>query len=714
MSARCSRRVHASDEVDEESPPLLSTEEAPDDQSHQSWRPYSHIALMATVMLALALVVTVVVTKSNKNWMERQVSLETTKDWSIGGHATVENSGDNFVLGDHNFESKTTETVNANSTRYFTVAGKKCEGSGNGVNGAAAQVVCCYGQDVQCCGEAAATAAKAVQNHEATKVSGGKVAIGSGCKAFQRTLDDTYVKDHAKVVNKRGCQSIGNGNIIKCTNTVQNDPGEDDMMADALAKLGKFARRKSYFNETRNAVLWLHRKGYAKDVQHPLFEGGTTTAFELAFYMSNNYAAAELLCNYGMTQPSEEASCKIASRKAKQGLIKPKDAGDWITLGLKGGGTAWGKKWSMNACYIRALELDPKNANAWNQVGTLLGAEVQGKTYSRKECMEKAVEFDPTVGSFWNNLGAEGGGEVHGKTYSEKGCLLKAVELDPGDASFWSGLGVLGGGEVHDKSYSGKECLLKAIKLDPTFALLWRNLGMSGGGEVNGTNYSPIECLLKALKLAPRDALLWWDFGDAGGGEMDGKSYTTKECYAKAVEISPSATHWGGLGTVGGGVVHGKDYSPKQCYEKSLEFPAVATKKGSHVYLGNSDVRTLSTTWNNLGSVGGGMIHGQSYSKKDCFAKAAEVDPTNPKPWDNLGKYGGGEVNGKIYSKKECFLKSLHLNFKDPITWKHLAEVGGGKVNGKVYSKNDCLNAVCCLSGYVYMDGANKVCSPCT
>ena len=105
------------------------------------------------------------------------------------------------------------------------------------------------------------------------------------------------------------------------------------------------------------------------------------------------------------------------------------------------------------------------------------------------------------------------------------------------------------------------------------------------------------------------------------------------------------------------------------------------------------------------------MIHGQNYSKKDCFAKAASVDPTNPKPWDNLGKYGGGEVNGKVYSKKECFGRSLHLNFLDPLAWKHLAKVGGGKVDGKFYSKQDCYNVVCCLRGFVWNGHANQVCN---
>lgn len=177
------------------------------------------------------------------------------------------------------------------------------------------------------------------------------------------------------------------------------------------------------------------------------------------------------------------------------------------------------------------------------------------------------------------------------------------------------------------------------------------------------------------------------------------------------MEIRPTARTWGGLGTQGGGVVHGKKYSQKECWEKSLGFPTGDV--WSHENADVQTLRTLSTTWNNLGSIGGGMIHGQNYSKKDCFAKAAGVDPTNPKPWDNLGKYGGGEVNGKVYSKKECFLRSLHLNFRDPFTWKHLAKVGGGKVNGEFYSKKDCLNMVCCLRGSVWTGHSTKVCFRC-
>lgn len=105
------------------------------------------------------------------------------------------------VINYYNFNNKGSGTMNMatgngnqvgngntmnNKQKYIkNIEGKKCEGSGNGVEGVgAAQVVCCFGQNVQCCGMAAVgredkTAAKQVDD-----LNAGSVGVGSNCTAI--------------------------------------------------------------------------------------------------------------------------------------------------------------------------------------------------------------------------------------------------------------------------------------------------------------------------------------------------------------------------------------------------------------------------------------------------------------------------------------------------------------------------------------------------
>ena len=44
--------------------------------------------------------------------------------------------------------------------------------------------------------------------------------------------------------------------------------------------------------------------------------------------------------------------------------------------------------------------------------------------------------------------------------------------------------------------------------------------------------------------------------------------------------------------------------------------------------------------WTNLGTVGGGMVSGTSYSEKECYLRALEIDPNAALAWRNLGWCG--------------------------------------------------------------------------
>lgn len=221
------------DELEIETAPLVPIEQHATPAHRPLYRPKIVMTCLVFVVFGTALwgyceVHQQVQTKSARNRpqqvniFEREaaerfaISSDLIKRFTISGDIT--NNGASQVLGNNN-----RATVSKTNNKYKKVIkGKRCEGSGNsfgrGDHGGAAQVVCCYGKNVQCCGVASAVSTTADSVHAAEKGSAGhgsQVKVATGCSPSpSRELEsDVTLGDHASIVNNGGLQQIGNNNV---------------------------------------------------------------------------------------------------------------------------------------------------------------------------------------------------------------------------------------------------------------------------------------------------------------------------------------------------------------------------------------------------------------------------------------------------------------------------------------------------------------------
>jgi len=76
-----------------------------------------------------------------------------------------------------------------------------------------------------------------------------------------------------------------------------------------------------------------------------------------------------------------------------EGSTEAKDVRAWFEMGVSGGGTVEGTRYSEKECYIKALELDDKDAKSWYQLGSLGGGTVAGIPCSATTCFSRAKEL---------------------------------------------------------------------------------------------------------------------------------------------------------------------------------------------------------------------------------------------------------------------------------------------------------------------------------
>ena len=55
-------------------------------------------------------------------------------------------------------------------------------------------------------------------------------------------------------------------------------------------------------------------------------------------------------------------------------------------------------------------------------------------------------------------------------------------------------------------------------------------------------------------------------------------------------------------------------------------------------------------------------VESKYYSQTLCFAEALSLDHKDVSGWVYLGVGGGGEVHGEQYSKKDCYVTALSLD----------------------------------------------------
>jgi len=72
--------------------------------------------------------------------------------------------------------------------------------------------------------------------------------------------------------------------------------------------------------------------------------------------------------------------------------------------------------------------------------------------------------------------------------------------------------------------------------------------------------------------------------------------------------------------------------------------------------------------WKQMGRrAGGGAIFGASYTTKQCYEQALNLESrynyNNGEVWALLGQHGGGVVGGQRYTRNECYAKALQISF---------------------------------------------------
>jgi len=460
----------------------------------------------------------------------------------------------------------------------------------------------------------------------------------------------------------------------------------------------------------------------------------------------------------------------------------------WHKLGVEGGGTVDGQQYSKLLCFRQALRYAPKhvqakaglaqqmqlleqalklepNAGAWNELGVAGGGTVGGRKYSKAQCFEQSLTLNPKEANTWSELGVEGGGTVDGQQYSKLQCFEQALKLDPKDAwanasllkeqqrlkenqrltaekvakkvANWAFLSNIGGGMMDGQHYSAAQCLEKVLQYEPKHFGAWNNLGTAGGGTVAGQHYSAVQCMEQSLKLDPKHVDAWHNLGVDGGGTVKGQKFSKAQCFEQAIKYDPKhASAWHNLGIEGGGTVEGQKYSKAQCLEQALKLePKHASaeaglleqqrpsaedtrrngsvvkepvaekdlplaeqerlkekvfKLGPKISGDYSEGNSELAAWRFMANMGGGVMDGQRRTRKQCLVKVLQLDPKSAGAWNNLAVAGGGTVEGRHYSKVQCIERSLDLDPKFANTWNDLAVAGGGTVHGQHYSALQC------------------------
>eukprot|EP00913_Durusdinium_trenchii_P000409 g376.t1 len=424
----------------------------------------------------------------------------------------------------------------------------------------------------------------------------------------------------------------------------------------------------------------------------------------------------------------------------------------WKELGKLGGGRVCGKDCTQRECFEYFVELDRGNAEAWQLLGCAGGSE-GGKPHTAKDCFLKVLELNPEHSDAWLGLGTQGGGQVgdevksvedcyrkclalndkHAKAWHLLGktldegkrneqdkkieCYGKSLALDPENPEVWKEFGDLGGGEVGEVyRYSKAECYCECLRRNPKVADAWCKLGQLGGGKVGEEGCSAKECFEKSLSLDPNHALAWKMLGDLGGGRVGYhfdddlgafKDYSKRECYQRCLEEDEKfAEAWYDLGNLGGGRVNDKDCSQQECYEYAAKLGGLTAAEvwgEGTPHTADLCVATRMTlvltlclnpknadAWLNLGTMGGGQVGKESYSREDCYRKCLELNGENARAWHFLGELGGGTIGGESYTAEECVVKSLELWDGNAKAWYALASLRGGRVNGEFFGWLEC------------------------
>lgn len=248
-----------------------------------------------------------------------------------------------------------------------------------------------------------------------------------------------------------------------------------------------------------------------------------------------------------------------------------------------------------------------------------------------------------------------------GRPYDQYVSMLGA---DPSNTSTWyslcNSLPQTTTIQVGGKTYTNQQCWTAILEIDPTsYADVWAMLGYTLTDSqyvvINGEEFARHECYIKALELETKyPAVVWGHLGrslistkpsetvDVFGGPV-----SSSECFKRALQLDST---------------HGMTWLE---YGNSLPYTARADRKYYFEEgMSRLDIMDIDS-WVIIGRFLKDneyiTVGGEAVTKKHCFAKALEMDPSDPEIWNDLGRAlfprESMVVNGKKVSSQDCLIK---------------------------------------------------------
>ena len=427
------------------------------------------------------------------------------------------------VAADLAFVRKTLHAARRGYAPVGTAFEHQYQGSGNGVAGVgAAQTVCCFGNDVQCCGMAAAAAtaqdvaakmAKAVHAHEA-----GATAVGAKCSRAPRSL--------ARVSESTMSSSVvGDNNKV----TTFNVKGSGKEYSRALQDFRRFVVDETKLVQLDDVLFRLRQMTRGQDSWKQLakisMDNADSSPWDVCWRNGWTYICHSL-CKNGLVPPT--AKCNDIRKLIEEDTQVPKNWQGWYTRGLHER-----RAEEKKHCFLKALEDNPNISVVWSSLGMVGGGPYRQRQRMPTECFEKALKLDAENADAWFQLGQRQGGRVKNEWHAPQDCYAKAVAVKDDFSEAWNALGEQGGGLVSGRNFSKRACFEKALAANKSNARAWNNLGLEGGGHVREEWFVQKDCFRMALDHDPQNETLWGNFCMCGGGVINGTWWRRSDCESR-------------------------------------------------------------------------------------------------------------------------------------------------------------------------------------
>lgn len=357
--------------------------------------------------------------------------------------------------------------------------------------------------------------------------------------------------------------------------------------------------------------------------------------------------------------------------------------------------------------------------DAANETGNIEMSQVYSKHVTREECLVQTLIHAPWHSDAWFALGMSIKSSTN-DTYVEVGpmkkvtkreCYVQAIETTSDERSrslfaYWNNLGnvLIDSNDkvnVKGKIYSKLDCYVKVVKLNPDFSIGWFNLGAAMDAvTVEGNNDDFVEVEeqdgdeknMKPTRVSKQEALL--RALSAASNEQEENSLKNNPIFwinlansirQGEVKLSFRFNHNNPSKIVK------KTFTAKDCYVKALELDG-----------------SSASAWNNLGTV----------LELSSSSSTSTKNPNNNNSSHALFAPGPGYLrrndengNNIKFSKKDCYVEAIRHSsgegnnksdpssslFVEAMAWKNLGDIlglaslidGNGKVHTNVANMAD-------------------------